>query len=131
MVNYLAMFIAALASFVFGFLYYMPNMYTGKKWMELAGTQDVKPEGAAWRMPVGFISTLVMVYVLARILEYAAAVTYGAAIGIAVLVWAGFIGTTTLGSFLWERKPFSLWILNNIYNVIGAVIMAVILIAMG
>lgn len=126
--NYLAVVVATLVSFVLGFIYYSPKLYTGRKWMDLAGTKDLKPEGAAWRLPLGLVADLAKVYVLALAISMTATTTVGGALTIAAGLWLGFVSTVTLGTFLWERKPFGLWVLNNVYNLLAMLIAAAILV---
>ncbi|MEK6955996.1 MAG: DUF1761 domain-containing protein, partial [Nanoarchaeota archaeon] len=46
---------------------------------------------------------------------------------LALWIWIGFVATVTLSSVLWENKSYKLYLLNNGYNVVNMVVMAVIL----
>jgi hypothetical protein len=78
-------------------------------------------------MGIGFIAALVMAYVLAHFVKYAAATTIADSSMLAFWLWLGFLMPLTLGSFIWEGKPFKLFVLNAAHWLIGLIIMAAIL----
>jgi hypothetical protein len=127
--NYVAIVVAALAAYVLGALWYSPLLF-GKQWMKLAGMKKMKkPANPGLMYFFGFVSSLVMSGVLALVLPLLGNATIGAGLVSALWIWLGFIGTLTLGSVLWEGKPFALWILNNAYHVVSILIMAAVLTA--
>jgi len=128
MVNSLSVIIAAIAAMVLGMSWYTPKTL-GKLWMKLANVDSNKKDGMAWRPLVGLLSYAVMAYVLATIFELTGTIGLNSGLYIAFLLWLGFVGTTTLGSFLWERKPFNLWLLNNTYNLLALLLMAWVLLS--
>jgi hypothetical protein len=108
--------------FVIGFLWYGPLF--GKLWMKLSkisATEIAKSKkkgmnGMGKRMVLNFISTFIMVYVLAGLLSLIAVTVpvQGAVIGF--WIWLGFFACTTLlGGVLWEGKPWGLYALNGLY----------------
>ena len=78
-------------------------------------------------MTFGFISMLVMAYVLAYVVSYAAATTWlqGAIAG--AWMWLGFVATISLGSVLWENRPWALYWINSLHSLVTLVIMGAIL----
>lgn len=128
-INYLAVLVAALANMALGFVWYGPLF--GKQWMKLMGFDKKKLNVMKTNMTktyaLGFISTLVMSYVLSHFVDYIGATSVGEGAAAGFWIWLGFIATITLGSVLWERKPFSLYTLNNAYNLIGLIVMGIIL----
>ncbi len=134
-INYLAVVVAAAASMVIGFLWYGPLF--GKPWMALMGITPEKIEAAKAKGGMGksyalmALASLVMSFVLAHALIFAA--TYlkvsglSAAFQAAFWNWLGFIAPVTLGSVLWEGRPWKLWILNNAYYLVSLFVMATIL----
>ena len=76
-VNYLAVLVATIASFVSGFLWYGPLF--GKKWQKMMNfteksmkSMNLTPMKA---MTLGLITTLITVYVLAMFIKVAGAAT--------------------------------------------------------
>ena len=130
-VNYLAVLVAAVASFLLGWLWYGP--FFGKPWMKLMNfdknsmkSMKLSPVTA---MILGFLTYLVIAYVLAGFISILNSATIVEGMKIAFWIWLGFIATTTLGSFLWEGKSIKLYLLNNAYNLLNILVIAVILTA--
>ncbi len=117
MVNYVAVLMTAIVGFVVGMLWYSPALF-GKQWMKLAGKTEkdmkkAKEKGMAKQMVIAFISLLVMAYVLAWLTGVLGAATFSAGAIVGFWIWLGFLGTTQLGSVLWEQKPVTLYLLNT------------------
>ena len=130
-VNYLAVLVAAVASFLLGWLWYGP--FFGKPWMKLMNfdknsmkSMKLSPVTA---MILGFLTYLVIAYVLAGFISILNSATIVEGMKIAFWIWLGFIATTTLGSFLWEGKSIKLYLLNNTYNLLNLLVMSAILTA--
>ncbi|MBI4132648.1 MAG: DUF1761 domain-containing protein [Candidatus Sungbacteria bacterium] len=132
-INYLAVLAAAIASFVLGFLWYGPLF--GKQWKNLMGFTDESMKAMKMTplssMIGGFITSLVMSYVLAHALIFAARYLGTTGISAGLMAgfwnWLGFVATVTLGAVLWEGKSWKLWLLNNGYWLLSLLGMGVIL----
>lgn len=133
-VNYLAVLVAAIASIVLGFLWYGPLF--GKQWTQLMGFTPEKMEAAkAKGMTTPYIlmtiGSLAMSYVLAHAVIFASAYLGAAGVSAGLTAgfwnWLGFVAPVTLGSVIWEGKPWKLWILNNSYYLVSLAFMGVIL----
>ena len=79
-VNLLAVLLAAVAANLLGMLWYSPLLF-GKKWMGLSGLtdkklQEAKKKGMAKNYFIGFVSTLVMAFVLSVVLSTVDVKTY-------------------------------------------------------
>ena len=119
---------------ILGALWYGP--FLGQKWLEL---MDFSPEKAAQMKKemsgalmgkaygINFLGALVASYVLAHFIIIWGVIDIYGALQLAFWVWLGFIATTTLGSVLWERKPWELYILNNGYQLIALAVASIIL----
>lgn len=73
------------------------------------------------------LSTLVSVLVLGTFIHSLGATDAMTGAVIAFFVWLGFVTPITLGSVLWEGKPWALWMINNGYNLVSYMIMGAIL----
>ena len=95
-VNYVAVLIAAAANYIIGWIWY--GFVFGKTWVRLAGATDMKP--TALSIGGGIISALLMSYVLAHALIFAAAYTKMSGIPAGLMCgffnWLGFIAPVTL-----------------------------------
>ena len=131
-VNYLAVLVASVASFIFGWAWYSPILF-GNLWMKLnnISKRDMKKPssgGMAKMMIVAFITTLITACVLSSVLNAFAVTSLTSAIYTSFLIWLGFLACTTLiGSVLWDNKPLSLFFLNGMYWLVNLELIGIIL----
>ena len=127
MVNYLAILVAAVVAYVIGALWYSPLLF-GKMWMSLSKVDPKKMKmNPAPGYIIGFLTTLIMAYVLGFFLELSEAATAVDGLTTAFWIWLGFLATTMLGSVLWEGKPLKLYVLNAAHSLVSILIMGVVL----
>src|SRR3989344_5085036 len=130
--NYLAIVVAAVANMVIGMLWYGPVF--GRQWKFLMGFTDDGMKSMAMTPTKaiigGCIAALVMAYVLAHSLVFAAAYlkVEGVSAGLQAGFWnwLGFVAPITLGAVLWERRPWRIWFLNASYWLVALLPMGVI-----
>lgn len=131
-VDYLTVLYAAIASFIFGFLWYSPALF-GNHWMKLNGLtrkqiKNAQKKSMAKLAFINFVGTIITAYVLAVFLGLATVTVLTDAVMVGFWAWLGFFASTTLlGSILWEDKPVGLFFLNGAYWLINLVLMSVIL----
>jgi hypothetical protein len=133
-INYLAIIAAAVVSMVVGFLWYGPLF--GKKWSEAAGftperMAEAKQKDMSSSYALMFVGALIMNYVLAHMLIFASSytATTGAAAGLMAGFWSwlGFIAPVSMGSVLWDGKPWTYWFITAGYYLAVLLINGVIL----
>lgn len=130
--NFLAVFLAAIAAMVLGYLWYGPVF--GKLWLKLMNPSPekmaaMKEKGMGKSYAINFVAALVMAYVLARSIAERFIATSGGAISLAFWVWLGFVATVMVGTVLWDGKSWKLYWLNALYYLVSLSVMAVILAA--
>ena len=113
-VNYLAILAAAVASWLFGALWY--GVF-GNAWMTALGTTKEElmgPSGKASPAPfaIAFVAELVMAWTLAGIIGHTGRVTVGDGLISAFLVWLGFVLTTTLVNHRYSRQKPALTVID-------------------
>lgn len=132
-VNYLAVFTAALAAFVFGFLVHGPIF--GKVWLGLMkvshkdmekGKKDMEKKMPLY-MLVAFVQQLVTAFVLEHFVHEWGVFGVPEAFILAFLVWLGFVAMKLLDGVLWEKRSIALYAFNVAYHLGSLVIMSVIL----
>ena len=129
-VNYVAIIVAAIANMVVGYLWYSKMLF-GKAWMKLMGKKDMgKKDSMLMMMGAGYVSSVVMAYVLAIFIQLNGAATPLAGAMTAFWAWLGFVATVTLGSVLWEGKSIQLWVLNAAHHLVGMAVMGAVLVAL-
>ena len=129
-INWLAVVAAGVANMVVGYLWYGPLF--GKMWKGLMGFTDESmksmPVTMTMAMVWGFVASLVMAYVLARFAFVSGAIDVMGALTLAFWVWLGFLATQSVGAYLWEGKPFKLFVLCAANQLISIALMAVVLV---
>ena len=129
-INWLAVVAAGVVNMVVGFLWYGPVF--GKIWKGLMGFTDeslksmkMKPMTA---MVYGFVASLIMAYVLSHFAFISGAIGVAGAWSLAFWIWLGFLATNTIGSYLWEGKPFKLFLFNAAAQLVSIFLMALVLV---
>lgn len=116
-VNHLAVLVAAIVYFLFGWLWY--SLLFASQWMALVG----KPMGGS-PSP----SLLVESFLLGLVLAYATAIalsrrpedlTLTQGISFAVFMGLAIYGSQTLNNALYEGRPIGLWLIDTGYVVFG------------
>lgn len=115
-VNWLAVAVAVIAAFAVGMVWYSPILF-GKIWQREAKLTDA--DIAAGNMVLIFGTTAVMAAVAAVLFaahlgpepELSDSVLFG------LIVGAGWVATSFATGYLFERRSFTLWLINAGYNV--------------
>jgi len=128
-VNYLAVVVAAVVALVIGFIWYSPRVF-GNRWMAYLGTTQAQlgnpgPTGIV----VGVVASLLNAWVLAVLSLNLGGKTLTDGVLLGVLAWLGFMATITAAQISFEKKPWGLWVLNNVHNLLVQVIMGAIVTA--
>ncbi len=130
-VNFIGVLVAAVASMLFGMIWYSPKIF-GNKWMRLTGiskkkAKEAKEKGMTLHMLGSFVSQIVTAAILSVFLLYAGAASIPASLLVSFLLWLGFIATTQISSVFWEQKTWSLFTLNSLYSLCNLFVMAIVL----
>jgi len=76
---------------------------------------------------VSFLLELLIAYSLAQLCIWRNANTPGRGASIGVLVWIGFVGPIACMTYMFERRPATLYGINEFYPLAGLVLMGAIL----
>ncbi len=133
----MAIFLAVLASFIFGFLWYGPLF--GKKWgalMKMDMKKKPKTSVMVKAMALNVLGTFLIAYVLSHNQQAWRPSTWGAGIDGSnamygflggFFTWLGFFIPMLLNTVAWEMRPWSLFALNAVYHFLNLQIIAHIL----
>ena len=105
--------LAAFWSMVLGGLWYGP--FFGKIWMQLSGfKKSQKPSSSVLfrSYSLMFLGSLITAFVLAYFFTFFPILSWSSALLYSFYIWFGFFAPVMLGSFLWENKPFTLYLIN-------------------
>ena len=125
--NFLAVVVAPLVNYILGAIWY--GVLFRNAWQKLSGTAEMRV--SALSIILGLIGAFLMSFVLHHALffadEYLKTGGVGGGLMVGFFNWIGFIAPVTIGVVTYEKKPFTLWILNNAYWLISLLVMGIIL----
>jgi len=134
-VNYWAVLACGVSAMVLGSLWYGP--FFGKPWMKMMGISKPDKMSAKEKNDmmrsygIMFVGALVTSFVLSHELVFAMSYlkTSGVSAGLTTGFWNwfGFVAPITMGSQLWEKKPWKLYYINSGYWLVQLCLMGVIL----
>ncbi len=124
-VNYWAVLVAAISNMVIGSIWYMPSVF-GNAWMKLSGH---KMGNGSMGMSYGlmFVAALVSSFVLSYFVSYAGATTWMTGLETGLWVAVGFVLATGAGSYIFSKKPFNLYLIDNGYQLVALGVAGIIL----
>jgi len=129
-INFLAVIVAAFLANALGGLWYSPLMFQ-KKWMELLGIDAAKAEemkvGMGKAFAASLLSELVMSSMLAVIMVFLPGMSLLNGMAAGLLVWMGFVLPTGGLNYLFQGKPFKLYIIDMGYHAAALMIMGGVL----
>lgn len=124
--NYLAIIVAALSSFLIGGIWYSPAVF-GMAWMKENGLTEEKlkerniPKVFGLAFLLSLIASFNLVMFLGPDTDASSGTFYGFLAGIGWV--ATFVGT----HYLFEKKSFKLFLINAGYSVVALTVMGLIL----
>jgi Protein of unknown function (DUF1761) len=134
-INYVAILLTVIATFIFGFIWYTPLF--GKVWARELGIQrDRKPTSAELGKGLGLniIGNFLLAFVLAHnnaawsfVPGIADMPTAAVISNAAVFTWLGFFVPVDLNRVAWEGRSWKLFFINTGYHLITLFIAATIL----
>ncbi len=135
-INYVAVIVAVVANFIFGFLWYTPLF--GKVWAKEMGMDpNASPDKGAMMkgMVIMVVGNLLLAYVLAHNIAAWGIVMPDAEkmnliLSTAFFTWLGFFVPQDLGAVAWEQKSWKLFFINTSYHLLSLILVAAILIFM-
>jgi hypothetical protein len=130
-IKYPAVIVATLVHFILGGLWYSPLLF-GNKFLQIIGwtpqqLEQLQAKGSAKDLIVAFVTSLVLVYILAHFVQYTKATNALAGIQTAFWLWLGFIATTNIATVLFEQRPLGLYLINVGYQLVACALAGLIL----
>jgi len=125
--NWIAIVCAAAAYWIIGAIWYMALF--GKTWAAAIQQHGVKLQqsGMAAKMIGNFIANVVAAIVMARLIQRMGIpdAVHGLRLGAGMGV--GFSATALTIQYLWESKPFKVWLIDTSYHFFGCMALGGIL----
>ena len=127
-VNWLAVLVAGLAYFILGALWY--TALFGKKWQSYNSALIADPnakKGAGGIMFLSLILMLICAFGLALIVTRLNVSGWMSGLKLGIITGVCFAATAVHISYLYEKRPLGLHLINGLYNVAGNIIAAIII----
>jgi len=128
--NWLAILVAGIAYFVLGALWYS-NILFAKPWIRMTGIKMDDPnakKGVAGVMITSFLMMIVCSIGLAIFLTKAnTPLSWMSGVKVGLVAGICFSATSVSSSYLYEKKPIGLHMINCGYNIAGCVVSGIIL----
>ncbi|VVB53760.1 Uncharacterised protein [uncultured archaeon] len=130
-VNVLGVLAGAVAAWIVGFVWYSPQVFL-KRWLKLTGITEKEmaenmKKSMASTFLIMFLSAVVTVFVLARLIYFTGNTTLFGSLKIAFCAWVGFMAMPGLNSVLMEKKPKELYLLNMGHFLVALLVSAIII----
>jgi len=126
-VNYLAVILGAVAVQPLGALWY--STLFREPWMRLRGYSGADTEdGGSAPYIIGFLASLIVAYVLARLVDMVGADSVADCIAVAAFVWVGFAATVQAMQIAFSpRRSLALFAIEGGYQLAAFVVMGAII----
>ncbi len=128
-INWLAVLVGGLAYFFLGALWYSPVLF-GKKWQGYNAALMSDPnakKGAGGIMVLSAILMIVCALGLALLATRFGISGWVGGLKLGILTGICFAGTAVHISYVYEKRPLGLHLINGLYNVAGNVLAAIII----
>lgn len=106
-VNYWAVLVAAFAAFVMSSLYYSP-LLLGNVWRAVDSGPAAGASPSIGKVVAEIARTLVITYVLARLIALLGNRNWKDALGLGLWLWFGFSAMMWVGAIMWEKTPWQI-----------------------
>jgi hypothetical protein len=121
--NHWALLVSALILWFLGAIWYSPVLFA-KPWMAMLKIDPAKTNSKTMvpGMIASFIGDLLLSLVLAHMVLWSGADSYGWGALIGFIVWLGFFAAPNFPQGIYEGRPFKLFAINNGYWLVGLMI---------
>jgi Protein of unknown function (DUF1761) len=110
--RWLQLLSAAVLRHALGAIWYSPLLF-GPVWARMTEcTQHEMRRRMLHMLPLEFLCSFVMAFVLSTVLNLAGAIDWVMGVVVGFLMWLGFVAAVTPNQVLYARKPLRLWLID-------------------
>ncbi len=128
-INYPAVLVAGILHWILGAVWY--GIFSNKFVELMAWTPqqltEMESKSNTKELALAFLSSLVLVYVLAHLVQYTKASNLLGGFQTAFWLWLGFIATTQLATVIFEGRKPGLYLLNIGYQLVACLVAGALL----
>jgi len=125
-INYFAVLVASLSSFMLGGIWYSKALFKNA-WLESTGLTDLDLQSADPKLIFGGSFFLVFIAALMLSLFLGKDATLGESIGTGFIIGFFWIGSSLGLSYIFEQRPLKLFLINGLYHILQFSLMGLIL----
>lgn len=111
-INLVAVAAAAIASFLFGSIWYG---VLGKAWMRAASLSEDQTKPSLLTLALAFVCQCVMAFIFAGIIYHTGDTTPRTGLISAFMVWTGIVMTTQIVNHRFQGQPWSLTLIDGVH----------------
>jgi hypothetical protein len=121
--NHWAILVSAVIQWLLGAVWYSPALFA-RQWAAMVGISkdSSKSKTMVLGMIASFIGSLVTSFVLAHVVLWSGAQTFGIGALIGLILWMGFIAAPLWASYIYEGRPARLFAINTGYWLVALMI---------
>ena len=127
-INYPAVIVAAIIHWILGGVWYAIFSKPFTAFIGSDKLRELESHSEAMAFLLAFMSSLIIAYLLARLLRLTRAESLFDALKIVFLVWLGFIAATQLTTVLFEARNLGLYLLGVGYQLVACALAGTILV---
>jgi hypothetical protein len=127
-INWLAVLVAAVAYFLLGAIWY--SFLFRDAWIKSSGVNVNDPnakKGVAGIMIASFITIIVTSIGLAFFISRIGSAGWMSGLKVGLIAGVCFCAAAIWNSYLYEKRPLALHLINSFYNIVGCVIAGIII----
>lgn len=125
-INITAIIVAVMIRMALGGFWYSPVAF-GPIWRNLVGVSEAEMRATLPKaLAADVVGSVIMAFVMVHAVHYAGAQTIGQGAAVGFFNWLGFVAVTTFVANVYERRPLTLFLINNVFTAIVLVIMGAI-----
>ena len=129
-INNLAVIVGAVIHFILGGLWYgliFANQFVAASGWTQQQLEKIAAESHWSEYAVAFVTSLVLVFILAHFVQYTGAKTIAGGMQTGFWLWLGFVATTQLATVIFEQRRLGLYLLNVGYQLVACLICGALL----
>jgi hypothetical protein len=117
--NHLALLVSAIYQWILGALWY--SLFFRKQWVALTGHSSAgrvkgeMPKGTIFAVSSSFVGSLILSFILAHVVIWSGAASWGEGAFIGFICWLGFIVPPAFAEKVYEQRPSKLFAINAGY----------------
>lgn len=121
-IDWFTVVVAAILNMVIGFCWYSKWLF-GPSWLKYH-KKGKEEKMSATTFVYAFITSLVIAYFLAFFEGYLGVTTVSDGMFVGFCLWLGFVATTQISAFLWEKQPWQLFIVHTSGKLLSLLVMS-------